>query len=283
LLAARDKRVKPHRDENILTSWNAMMICAFIQAGVTFDVPAYRAAGEKALTFLVDYAFAHGRVCRTVAGHQGRLNGYLDDAAWLAVALLDAFEATSHRWYLEQACAVTENLLSHFWDDAGDGCFFTSHDHERLLQRMKPGIDGAVPSGNAVAASLLLRLFSFTGEERYYDRAGRILTVFQEVMAQNPYGSAAMLCSLDWWLAGPTEIVILGARGHAVTEAMLSTVYQRYVPNRVLLAGEPSSTGELPSMKGRLRSESGRPTAYVCHRQTCSPPAADVHELEARL
>jgi hypothetical protein len=147
---------------------------------------------------------------------------------------------------------------------------------------MKPGIDAAVPSGNAVAASVLLRLFSFTGEERYYDRAGRILAVFQRVMAQNPYGTAALLCSLDWWLAGPAEIVIIGARSHSVTEAMLTTVCQRYIPNRVLLTGEPSSTGELPSMRGKLRSD-GRPTAYVCHRQTCSPPMTDVRELEARL
>jgi len=279
---ARDKRVKPHRDENIITSWNAMMISSFFEAAVAFDVPAYRTTGEKALTFLVDYAFAQERVCRTVAGHQGRLNGYLDDAAWLAVALLDAFEATSHRWYLEQACAVTDSLLSHFWDEAGDGCFFTSHDHERLLQRMKPGLDSAVPSGNAVAATVLLRLFSFTGEQRYYDRAGRILTVFQRVMAQNPYSSAALLCSLDWWLAGATEITIIGARSHSVTEAMLTTVYRRYIPNRVVLAGEPSTTGELPLMRGKLRSD-GRPTAYICHRQTCSPPVTDVREFEAKL
>jgi uncharacterized protein len=282
LLAARDKRVRPQRDENIVTSWNAMMISALFDAAATFGVDAYRTAAEKALTFLLDYAFAHGRVCRTVVGYHGRLNGYLDDAAWMGVALLDAFESTSHRWYLEQACAVTESLLSHFWDDAGDACFFTSHDHERLIQRMKTGIDGAIPSGNAVAASVLLRLFSFTGEERYYDRAGRIFKVFQRVMIQNPYGSAALLCALDWWLAGPKEIVIIGARNHSMTEAMLSTVYQRYMPNRVLLAGEPASIGELPSMTGKLRSD-GRPTAYVCHRQTCSPPVTDLRELEERL
>ena len=111
LLAARDKRAKPQRDENILTSWNAMMISALFDAAATFGVPAYRAAAEKALTFLLDYAFAHGRVCRTVAGGQGRLNGYLDDAAWLATALLDAFEATAHRWYLDQALAVTRKSV----------------------------------------------------------------------------------------------------------------------------------------------------------------------------
>ena len=285
LLAARDKRAKPQRDENILTSWNAMMISALFDAAATFGVPAYRAAAENALTFLLDYAFAHGRVCRTVAGGQGRLNGYLDDAAWLATALLDAFEATAHRWYLDQAYAVVESLLSHFWDEAEGGCFFTSHDHERLIQRLKTGTDGAIPSGNAVAASVLLRLFSFTGEERYYERAGRILKVFQTVMAQNPYSTSALLCTLDWWLAGPKEIVILGPREHSVTQAMLTTVQHRYIPNRVVLTVEEaasSRTSDLPLMKGKVRL-GGRPTAYVCQHHTCSTPVTDVQQLEGLL
>jgi uncharacterized protein len=285
LLAVRETRVKPQRDENILTSWNAMMISALFDAAATFGVSAYRAAAEKALTFLLDYACAQGRVFRTVAGGQGRLNGYLDDAAWLATALLDAFEATAHRWYLDQARVVTESLLSHFWDDNGGGCFFTSHDHERLLERMKTSTDGAVPSGNALSASVLLRLFSFTGEERYYERASGILKVFHTVMEQNPYSSAALLCALDWWLAGPKEIIILGPREHSVTQAMLTMVQQRYIPNRVVLTVEDAvSTGlsDLPLMQGK-RQIGGRPTAYVCHRQTCSPPVTEALQLEGML
>jgi hypothetical protein len=203
LLAARDKRVRPQRDENIVTSWNAMTISALFDAAGALGIPAYGAAAEKALTFLLDYAVADGRVYRTVAGHCGRFNGYLDDAAWLAAALLDAFESTFHRWYLDQAVAVTDSLLSNFWDEAEGACFFTSHDHERLIHRLKTGTDGAIASGNAVTASVLLRLFSFTGEGRYYERAERIFRVFHSVMMQNPYSSAALLCSLDWWVAGP--------------------------------------------------------------------------------
>lgn len=285
LLAARDRRVKPQRDENILTSWNAMMISAFFDAAATFGVPAYRAVAEKALTFLLEYACADGRVCRTVAAGKGRLNGYLEDAAWVAAALLDAFEATAHCWYLDQARTVTDSLISNFWDEAEGACFFTSHDHEPLIQRMKTGTDSAVPSGNAIAASVLLRLFSFTGEERYYDRAGQILRAFQTVMAQNPYSSAALLCALDWWLEGPKEIVIVGPRGHAVTQAMLTTVQQRYIPNRVLLAVEEAGSGDAigpPLLKGKVPLD-GRPTAYVCRRQTCSPAVTDAQQLEALL
>jgi uncharacterized protein YyaL (SSP411 family) len=285
LLIERERRVRPQRDENILTSWNAMMISAFFDAAMVFGMPAYRAAAEKALTYLVDYAFTDGRVCRSIADGKGRLNGYLDDAAWLATALLDAFEATSHRWYLDQARAVSESLLSNFWDEVVGGCFFTSHDHERLIQRMKTGMDSAMPSGNAVAAEALFRLFSFTGEQRYHERAGQILNVFHQIMAQNPYGSAAMLCSLDWWLSGSREIVIVGSRGNPLTEAMVMTVQQRYIPNRILLAVEEKRGDagvELPLAKEKP-SLNGRPTAYVCHRQTCSQPATDPRQLDAIL
>ena len=285
LLAARDLRVKPQRDKNILTSWNAMMVAAFFDAAQTLGVSAYRATAEQVLTFLLDYAFVNGRVFRTVAGSKGRLNGYLDDAAWLATASLDAFEATSHRWYLDQARAVTESLLSHFWDETAGGCFFTSHDHERLIQRMKSGMDSAIPSGNAVAASVLLRLFSFTGEERYYERAGQILKLFQNLMEQNPYGSSAMLCALDWYLSGPKEIVVVGARGNPLTEAMVTTAYQRYVPNRAVLVVEESVRADEPELaltKGKT-SLNGRPTAYVCQRQTCSQPITEPRQLEGML
>ncbi len=285
LLAARERRVKPLRDENILTSWNAMMVSSFLDAAVTFGVPAYRAAAEQALTYLLDYAVVNGRVCRTVGGGKGRLNGYLDDAAWLATALLDAFEATSHRWYLDQACAVTESLLTHFWDETAGGCFYTSHDHERLIQRMKSGTDSAVPSGNAVAASLFLRLFSFTGERRYYERADQILRLFQSVMEENPYSASAMLCSVDWFLSGPKEIVVVGARGNPLTEAMVATGYQRYVPNRALLTVEdprPVGEAELPLAIGKT-SLNGRPTAYVCQHQACSQPVTEPRQLEAML
>ncbi len=285
LLAARERRVKPNRDDNILTSWNAMMASAYLDAYHAFGIPAYLASAEKALTFLVDYARAGGRVHRTVAGGRGRLNGYLDDAAWLAAALLDAFEATSHRWYLDQAREVAEEIMNSFWDDADGGCFFTSHDHEPLLQRMKSGTDSALPSGNAVAAWTFLRLFSFTGDERYHGRAERILMLFHSLMNKNPYGASGMLCALDWYLSHPKEIVVVGGRGNPLTEALLRTVHQRYLPNRILLTVEdPRRSGEteLPLSVGKTGLD-GNPAAYVCERQTCSQPVSEPRQLEALL
>ncbi len=285
LLAAREQRIKPQRDENILTSWNAMMVSAFLDAAMTFSVPAYRAAAEQALTYLLDYAFVKGRVFRTVVGGKGRLNGYLEDVAWLATALLDAFEATSHRWYLDRACEVAQCLLENYWDDQAGACFFTSHDHEQLIHRMKPGMDGAMPSGNAMAALVFLRLFSFTNEERYHERAEQVLRWFQTLMEQNPYGSSALICSLDWFLSGPKEIVVMGDLGNPLTKAMVATAHQRHVPNRVVLVVDTlpqAGEEELPLARGKM-SLNGRPTAYVCQRQTCSEPVSEPRQLDALL
>jgi uncharacterized protein YyaL (SSP411 family) len=284
LLAAREQRTKPQRDENILTSWNAMTVSAYLDAYHAFGASAYLAAAERARTFLLDYAVESGRVYRTVTAGQGRLNGYLDDAACVAAALLDAFEATSHRWYLDQARAVTDSLLERFWDEAAGGCFYTSRDHEILLHRMKSGTDGAIPSGNAVVASVLLRLFSFTGAQRYHDGAEQLFRVFRSAMEHNPYGPSAMLCSLDWYLATPQEIVVVGTRGDAATESLLSAVHRRYLPNRAVVVADASRAGEsdLPLAAGKT-SVNGQPTVYVCRRQTCSPPVTENHQLDLLL
>ncbi|HMU54191.1 MAG TPA: thioredoxin domain-containing protein [Nitrospira sp.] len=285
VLAVRNRRSRPARDENILTGWNAMMVCAFLDAYQAFGATTYLTAAERALTFLLDYAYAEGRVYRTVTAGQARLNGYLDDAAWLATALLDAFEATSHRWYLEQAREIAQAVFKRFWDDTAGGCFFTSHDHEALLQRMMAGTDSALPSGNAVFASFLLRLFSFTGEEGYYERARRIVTLFHRTMTHNPYGASAMLCAGDWLLSQPKEVVVIGARGNPLTEALLTTVHQRYLSNRVVLAVDPSRQPDespLPLAAGKTGLR-GNPAAYVCHGRTCSAPVTEPKDLERLL
>ncbi|MEO5956458.1 MAG: thioredoxin domain-containing protein [Nitrospiraceae bacterium] len=284
LLAAREQRVKPQRDDNILTSWNAMMVSAYLDAYRAFGTPSYLAAAERALTFLLDYAVENGRVYRTVTAGKGRLNGYLDDAACLAAALLDAFEATSHRWYLDQARDVTDSFLERYWDEAAGGCFYTSRDHEALLHRMKSGTDSAIPSGNAIVASVLLRLFSFTREQRYHDLAERQFQVFRSVMEHNAYGASALLCSLDWYLTTPQEIIIVGTRGEAMTESLLATVHRRYLPNHAVLVVEAARAGEsdLPLAAGKT-SVSGQPTAYVCQRQTCSPPVTESQQLDLLL
>jgi uncharacterized protein YyaL (SSP411 family) len=285
LLEVREQRIKPQRDENILTGWNALAVSAFLDAYQTFGTPSYLFIAERALTFLIDYALKDGLVFRTVHDGKGRIAGYLDDYVCLAAAFIDAFEATSHGWYLEQARAVTDPLLSRFWDDTGGGFFFTGRDHEPLIYRMKSGMDSALPSGNAVAVQVLLRLFSLTGEQRYYSHAERTLQVFRHLMDQNAYGASAMLCALDLFVSKPKEVVILGNRGTSATESLVAAVHQRYVPNKVIVTcddTQPAQRAPLPLSEGKMRVN-GAPTAYVCQHGTCSQPVTDPASLELLL
>ncbi|HEU4685625.1 MAG TPA: thioredoxin domain-containing protein [Nitrospira sp.] len=284
VFSARERRPKPRRDEHIITSWNGMMVCAFLDAYQVFGTSIYLALAEQALTLLVDSAFTHGKVYRTVTAGHGRLNGYLDDGAWLGTALLDAFEATSHRWYLDRSQEVTDSVLKNFWDDERGGCFFTSHDHEPLLQRMKTGTDNAIPSGNAVLVMLLFRLFSFTGEERYYDLAVRILKVFRGQL-RRAYGSSALLCAVDWHVAHPKEIVVMGSCGNPLTEALVRAVHQRYIPNKVVLCVEDQaeSAGRAWPLAAGKSTINGSPAVYICHQRTCSPPVTEPSQLDRLL
>ena len=150
---------------------------------------------------------------------------------------------------------------------------------------MKSGTDSAIPSGNAIVAMVLLRLLSFTREQRYHDRAEQLFRVFRSVMEHNAYGSSAMLCALDWYLTTPQEIVVVGTRGDTLTESFLSTVHQRYLPNRAVLvikSTRRAGESELALAAGKT-SVNGQPTAYVCQRQTCSPPVTETHQLDLLL
>ena len=285
LLEVREQRVKPLRDDKILTGWNGLMISGVLDAYQTLGNPAYLAMAEKALAFLLERAYQNGRLFRTVTSGVGKLNGYLDDYAFLAAALIDAFEATTQPAYLDKARELTAVMLEQFWDAQAGGCFFTGKDHEPLIQRMKNAEDSAIPSGNAVAAMNFLRLHHYTGEQAYLDRAEQTFRLFRTHMGQNPFGTASLLCALDFYLAKPKEIVLVGTRDSAEKTDFLSKIYGRYVPNKTLVVvdGEGKDAHYVPdSAKGKTAID-GKPTAYVCHNFACSQPVTDWEALEKLL
>ena len=283
LLEVRERRVKPLRDDKILTGWNGLMISGVLDAYQTLGNPAYLAMAEKALAFLLERAYHNGRLFRTVTDGQGKLNGYLDDYAFLAAALIDAFEATAKPAYLDKARELTAVMLEQFWDTRAGGCFFTGKDHEPLIQRMKTGEDSAIPSGNAVTAMNFLRLHQYTGEQPYLDKAEQTLRLFRTHMGQNPFGTSSMLCALDFYLSKPKEIVLVGTRDSAEMTDLLSKIYGRYVPNKTLVVVDGAGSGYVPAAAKGKTAIDGKPTAYVCHNFTCSQPATDWDALEKLL
>ncbi len=280
---AREPRIKPQRDDKILTGWNGLMISGVFDAYQTLGNPSYLTMAENALDFLFTVAYKNGHLYRTVTNGHGKLNGYLDDYAFLVAALLDAHESTFNDKYLAMARELTSVMVERFWDPHAGGCFFTANNHETLIQRMKSGSDGPIPSGNAVATMNFLRLFSLTGEQTYHDRAEKTLKLFRAEMATNGYGSAAMLNALDVYLEKPKEIVIVGDRTDPVTRGLVTKIHHTYIPNKVLILMDEKNAHSLPPMAQGKTALDGKPTVYVCHNFTCSKPVTSWTDLEPLL
>src|SRR5438067_3695305 len=281
LLAARGERVPPARDEKILASWNGLMIGTLAEAGRVLRTPRFVGAACAAAEFVWTRMRSGGKLLHGWAGGGAKHGAYLDDHAFVASALLDLYEATGDRVHLERTRELAAALDARFHDGAGGGYFFTAHDEERLIARSKPGADGSLPSGNAVAAHVLLRLHHLTGEAGHRARAEEILRLYHDEAAENPFAYATYLQALELYLEGPLEVVVVGRRGAADTDVLWGEVARAYLPHRVLVATEPGEAD--PPAPARARPPvDGRATAYVCRNFTCSAPVTRADEL-ARL
>ena len=193
LLARRGRRIRPHLDDKVLVSWNALMISSLAYAGRYLDEPRYTAAAKRAADFILSRMQKDGRLLRAYRLGQAKLSAFLDDYAFLAGALIDLHEATGEKRWLGEAERLVEVMLKHYHDPAGGGFFFTADDHEELLARTKDPLDAAIPAGNAVAAEVLVRLAGHTGRKEYLDTAKQTLETFVGFMVRLPAGTSYML------------------------------------------------------------------------------------------
>src|SRR5881628_938933 len=274
LFAAREKRVRPGRDDKVLVSWNALMIAGMARAAAVFGSDDWLALAERALGFIRGTMWKNGRLFATYKDGQAHLNAYLDDYAYLLAALLELLQAEFDPGMLAFAEDLAEVLLEQFEDKANGGFFFTSHDHERLIHRPKPGYDNATPSGNGVAAFALQRLHFLTGESRYALAAERTLAQFHSALSGQPAGHATLLTALEEHQR-PTRTVIL--RGPPVElRRWRSALAQRYLPHTMVIA---AGTGlrDLPPV---LAKPAGiEVNAWVCEGVTCLAPIDRLEDL----
>jgi len=290
LFATREQRVKPFRDEKILTSWNGLMLSGMVQAYSVLGDPEALQAVRQTIAFIQDHMLQEGRLLSVYKDGQAKFNGYLDDYAFLARALLDAFEATFDRSYFELAQQLTTTMLEEFWDEEHGGFFFTGKSHEPLIDRTKSAYDQAIPSGTAVATQNLLRLYHATGQTAYLQRAEQVLQLFRRHMEQQPFGFGSLLITLDFYLHKPQEIVVIGTANATDTRAMLQAVHQQYLPNKIVLQIDPQQAATVldsfPLLRDMLAGKtqvSGKATGYVCHNFTCSLPVTEPEALTALL
>ncbi|MGZ8434629.1 MAG: thioredoxin domain-containing protein, partial [Candidatus Binatia bacterium] len=246
--------------------------------------PAYMDAAQRTIEFIFTKLFRDGFLLHTYKNGQAKLLGYLDDYAFTAVGLLDIYEALFDRSALARAIELTEIMLREFWDKQDGGFFSTGNSHEKLISRAKPIFDASIPSGNAVATQLLLRVFHITGEERYFHHAEKVLRSYYDAMENQPFGFAHLLCALDLYLEKPREVVIIGEPGDVRVEELLTKIHSVYQPNLTLQLARPNESQEnlSPLLRGKSQV-GGNPTVYVCHDSTCSAPVTSWDELKPLL
>lgn len=278
LLAVREGRVRPGRDEKVLTAWNGLMIKGIARAARVLDRPDYLESARRALDFIRSTMWRDGSLLATYKDGKAHLNAYLDDYAYLIDALLELLQAGWRREDLNLALELAQVLLARFMDPEEGGFFFTSSDHERLIHRPKPLGDESTPAGNGIAARVLLRLGHLVGEARYLDAARGTLALAAEQMRRIPYAHASLLAALDEHLSPPETIVI---RGEGEDLRHWAGIARRgYSPRRMVLA-IPASERALP---GTLEAmEPGAATrAYRCLATRCEAPLEAVQDLEPR-
>jgi uncharacterized protein YyaL (SSP411 family) len=285
LFDLREQRVKPGRDEKILTAWNGLMLRAFAEAGAALGRSDYLDTARDNAEFVLSRLRQDGRLLRTYKDGQARLNGYLEDYACYADGLLALYQATLEPRWLHEAGTLAATMLERFWDDRLSGFYDTSSDHEQLVSRPRDVSDNATPAGNSVAVEVLLRLGVLLGEERYRERARQVLESLAEPMERLPLGFGRLLCALDTYLAPSQEVAIIGEPDAADTGELLAVIRDGYRPYTALAqAAGPADplAQEVPFLADRPRKD-GKATAYVCRDYTCSLPTDDPAELARQL
>ncbi len=287
LFAAREKRVHPFKDDKVLTAWNGLMISALSFGAQVLDEPRYGAAAERAADFVLKTLGRDGRLLRRYREGEAGLRGYVDDYAFLVMGLIDLYETNFEPRYLREALRLNATMLELFWDEGGGGLFFTSDDGEPLVVRQKEIYDGAVPSGNSVAALNLLRLGQLTMDESLKERGRALMAAFGGQVARFPTGYPQMLIALDFAVGPGNEIVIAGDPGAEGTLKMVRAVRRPFLPNKVValhpVGDEADAILDLVPFLRYQKVIDGRPTAYVCVNYTCNLPTTSVEELEGLL
>ncbi len=281
LLEARASRPKPFRDEKVITSWNSLMISAFIAGYRVTRNPIYLAAAEKGAAFILNQLYPSGQLLHTFKEGVAKLEAYLDDYSFFAIALLDLYETTGSAEYLNEAHTLAKTLEDQFLDAAQGGFYYTSSEHEALIDRVKAAYDQSIPSGNALAVELFLKLFYLTGTQSYFDIAEKTLQAFSPDMEASPFGAGNLIAAADLYLRSPKEIHLVGDPKAPETEDLLAKLDSLYLPNKILTLNTGRSAGDFK--QETWKQVDGKPTVYLCEGFTCSQPLTAWTEIQKAL
>ncbi|MGH2964891.1 MAG: thioredoxin domain-containing protein [Solirubrobacterales bacterium] len=282
LYTYRSRRVWPAKDDKRLTSWNALMIAALAEAGAALPCDEYLDAAIACADFVWrDLRDERGHLLRTYRDGEARLDGYLEDYAYLVEALLTLYEATFEERWFDAARETADLMIDLFADRDRGGFFTTAHDHERLIARRKDVDDHPIPSGNSSAAYGLLRLAALTGEREYERHAVGVFRLLHRAASNHPQALAHLLRAMDFHFAQVKEVALVAPEGGDRLGELTSVVHSSFRPYLVL-AGGAEGTQRPELMRGRSTVD-GRPAAYVCENFACRRPVTEPEELAAAL
>lgn len=288
LFSVRARRPRPHLDDKILVDWNGLMISSLSFGSRVLNEPRYSKAAEESVQFIFKNLIRKdGRLLHRYREGESAIAASIEDYAFFIHGLIDLYEATFNPAYLKEAKRLTKDMCELFWDEQGGGFFFTAKDSEKLFIRQKEIYDGAIPSGNSVAALDLLRLGRLTMEQEFETKAELILKSFSNQILKSPNAYPQAIIALDFALGPSREIVISGGDTAQINK-MIRSIYQRFIPNKVV-AFRPATEKEaeevvklIPFVKEQLPLK-GKVTAYVCINYACKLPIISIKKLDELL
>ncbi len=284
LLETRSNRTRPHRDEKVMTAWNGLMIAGLARAAQALDEePMYQQAVNAADCVLDNLQTPDGRLLRYYRDTAGDVPGFADDYAFLALGLLELYEAGFEVDHLGQSLSLTRRMLDLFWDEQNGGLALVAEDASGPLVRPHDVQDGALPSSNSVALEVLLRLAAITGKGQLDDYARRLIQSRSERIMRGPSAFSAFLCGVNFAVGPNQEIVLAGEPDEAIVRRMCSMVKTRFLPRSVWLVRYSGETADpltdLAPYTERMTPLNGQPAAYVCENKACKEPVTDANQL----
>ena len=284
LFKIREKRIHPHKDDKILTSWNGLMIAALSKGAQVFGESKYNEAAEKASNFILKEMFnSEGRLLHTYREGQSGILAYLDDYAFFIWGLLELFEATFDTEMLQKALKLNEELLIKFWDNNHGAFYFTAADSEDLLVRQKEIYDGAIPSGNSVAMLNLQKISKMKMNPELVEKALKIGKFFAEQVNQAPSAHSYLLTAVDFAIGPSYLVLIAGYSDSEDTITMINAIRCNYLPNAILIHRpseiESPFIDEIAESYKFQNSVDGKSTSYVCENFTCKAPVTNAKKM----
>ncbi len=282
LLLAREKRIRPGRDDKVLADWNGLMIASLAKAAAVFGQPSWLDLAERAFAFVRENMTDGDRIAHSWRDGRTLDLGFVDDYAAMADAALALFQQTGKATYLDQAAAFVDFLDEHYRDDEHGAYFQTAGDATDVLVRPKTAQDGPAPAGNGLMVTVLARLFDLTGDERYRQRADELIRVFAGEARQNPIIHATLLIGLTM-LEKPVQIILIGASADPTLDKLSEIARAAAIPGATIQVIGPDDAlpdGHPAHGKGLV---DGKAAAYVCLAQTCRLPVIDPATLAEHL